>query len=80
MVGDVVSNELRFEQDAVSSSVPGDERRYPYGNDLFVYNVPQGALFPIPDKISAGKYLRERKPSDGSGCPIGTEEYGTKVF
>jgi hypothetical protein len=81
LLSDVVSSELQFEQNAVITSLPGeDERNYPYGTHLFVYNVKYRVLRALPDKSAADAYLREFNPSGDGGCPFGKEGYGTKAF
>ena len=81
LYGDVISSNLRFEDKAVISPVPDEyERNYPYGEDLFVYNIARRVFRPLPDKAAADAYLRDFNPTGQGGCPPGKEGYGTKIF
>ena len=81
LTSDVISPNLRFEQSAAETTMYGDaEGHYPYGNDLFVYNVRDKILTPLPSKEAAAGYLRARDPTGDSGCPTANEGDGEKVF
>ena len=78
---DVVSRNLSVDEDAISTTIYGSvEGRYPYGPNMFVYNVQKAALVPLPSKQAAEEYFALMNPSRDSGCPPGQEGVGTKVF
>ena len=81
LVSDVVSPNLHFEQGAVETTMYGEaERHYPYGNQLFVYNVRHNNLTSLPSQEAATAYLRAMNPTGDSGCPAAHEGDGTKMF
>lgn len=78
---DVVSQDMRFYGSYVETRYFGElERRYAYGNDLFVYNVRRKILTKLPSQESAIAYLRAMNPTGDSGCPTDHEGEGRKVF
>jgi hypothetical protein len=81
LVSDVVSPNLHFERGAAETTMYGEaEHHYPYGNQLFVYNVRHNILTSLPSQESAAAYLRAMNPTGDSGCPAAQEGDGTKVF
>ena len=81
LLSDVVSPNLHFEQGAAETMMYGDvEGRYPYSNQLFVYNVRHNTLTSLPTEEAALTYLRTMNPTGDSGCPAAHEGDGTRVF
>lgn len=78
---DVISPNLHFNDDAADSMFFGAPfGHYPYGDHLFVYNVPHTSLTSLPSKEAANRYLQAMDPSGDSGCPAAKEGDGAKVF
>jgi hypothetical protein len=81
LVGDVVSPNLHFENDAAETTMSGKvEGQYPYGSQLLVYNVRHNLMSSLPSKEAALGYLRAINPTGDSGCPAAKDGYGEKVF
>ena len=79
--GDVVSPNLRLADKEIETTVYGhSEGQYPYGKDLFVYNVLTKTLTSLPSKGAADAYLQAVNPSGDSGCPKAREGDGTALF
>jgi len=78
---DVISPNLHFNDDAADSTFFGEPfGHYPYGDRLFVYNVPHASLTSLPSKAAANRYLQAMDPNGDSGCPAAKEGDGAKVF
>jgi len=81
LVSDVVSSNLHFEEAAAATTMYGNaEGHYPYGNNLFVYNVRNETLTSLPSQETAIDYLRTMNPTGDSGCPPAHEGRGEKTF
>jgi hypothetical protein len=81
LLGDVVSDDLHFDNAAVESPLPEEEyRRYTYSDHLFVFNVKSQALTPLPSKRAADAYLSAFNPTGNSGCPPALEGHGVPIF
>jgi hypothetical protein len=81
LTGDVVSSNARFNETAVDTTMYGTaEGHYPYGDQLFVFNVKDNSLTTLKSKEDALRYLRAMNSSGHSGCAPGVEGDGTKVF
>lgn len=53
---------------------------YPYGKNVFVYNVPNARLLNLTSQEAATAYLRAMNPAGGSGCPPVQEGMGARVY
>jgi hypothetical protein len=81
LVGDVVSDDLHFDNAAVESPLPEEEyRHYTYSDHLFVFNVKSQTLTPLRSKSDAEDYLRVMNPAGNSGCPPAREGFGVPIF
>jgi hypothetical protein len=81
LTGDVVSSNAHFNETAVDTTMYGTaEGHYPYGDQLFVYNVAHNSLTGLKSKEDALSYLRAMNPSGDSGCAPGVEGDGSRVF
>ena len=81
LAGDVVSDDLHFDDTAVESSLPDEEQRhYAYSDRLFVFNVKSQTLTPLRSKGDADDYLRAMNPDGNSGCPPAREGFGAPIF
>ena len=81
LVSDVVSSNLHFEEAGAATTMYGNaEGHYPYGNNLFVYNVRNETLTSLPSQETAIDYLRTMNPTGDSGCPPAHEGRGEKIF
>jgi hypothetical protein len=81
LTSDVVSPNMSFNNVSADSTIyGGPDGHYPYGNQLFVYNVRYRILTALPSRESATDYLRAMNPTGDSGCPAGHEGDGEKVF
>lgn len=77
----VVSSNMNFGPAAVDTTMYGQlATSYPYGKDLFVYNVPRRELTRLPSQMAALGYLRAVNPSGDSGCPPAHEGAGARVY
>lgn len=81
IVSEVVSPNMSFNAASIDTTIyGGPEADYPYSSHLFVYNIRQKALVPLPSQEAAATYLRTFNPTGDSGCPSGHEGDGVKVF
>jgi hypothetical protein len=66
---ETVPHDAQFGQTGVDSDwYPG--RRFPYGNQLFIYNVEHQYLKTLPSKEAADRYIKTMHPAGESGCPM----------
>jgi dolichyl-phosphate-mannose-protein mannosyltransferase len=78
---DVMSPNLRLHDISIEDNIEGaTEASYPYGDHLFIFNVPRQILVSLPSRKAANDYLRAINPTQDSGCPMGRIDTGTKVF
>ena len=81
LTGDVVSSNAHFNEAAVDTTIYGTaEGHYPYGDQLFVFNVAHNSLTTLKSKEDALSYLRAMNPSGNSGCAPGAEGDGSRIF
>jgi len=78
---DIISASTRFTDTSVDTTGYGQlNGDYPYDDHLFVYNVRQQIITTLSSKQFASAYLRAMNPTGDSGCPVGRDGYGTKIF
>jgi hypothetical protein len=79
--GDVISSNMRFGEDAVEATMYGQiSGHYPYGNDLFIYNVQRQIFTDLPSKQAATAYLGAMNPRGDGGCPAAREGDGARII
>lgn len=79
--GDVMSNDLAAEKDAVRATVPDeDQRTYFYGSRLYIYNVRTSRFSELKDSRTAEEYFRPENRPAMEQCPYGHEGRGTAIF
>ena len=76
---DVVSPDLRVEQDGLHTVIYGEESRYPYER-LIVFDARRGVPYPIPDETTARSYFARVNPDRSNRCPPGRPGHGVQVF
>jgi hypothetical protein len=76
---DVVSPDLRVEQDGLHTVIYGEDSKYPYER-LIVFNEPDRAAYPIPDEVTARSYFAQHSDVRDGGCPPGRAGHGVQVF
>ena len=81
LTGDVVSSNATFGPEYVDTTLYGDaEGHYPYGKNLYVFNVRDQSLRTLDSREAALRYLREMNPTGNNGCPAARDGDGVKVF
>ena len=81
LVADVVSPNLHVDDNGIDTTMYNSpEAHYPYGPSLYVYNLQKAILVPLASKQAALDYFKKMNPTGDSGCPVGQEGIGTKVF
>jgi hypothetical protein len=81
LAGDVISRDVKFGPSTVDTSIFGNlEGSYPYGDDLFVYNVRRNSLDSLPSREAAQNYLNALKTAGESECPSTQEWNRTWAF
>lgn len=77
----VVSSNMHFGEAAVDATMYGQlSGHYPYGNNLFVYNVKRATLTPLPSQGASTAYMDASNPTGNQGCPAAKEGDGARVF
>jgi len=76
---DVVSPDLRVEQDGLHTVIYGEDSKYPYER-LTVFNEPDRAAYRIPDEATARSYFAQHSDVRAGGCPPGRAGHGVQVF
>ncbi len=76
---DVVTPNLRIEEDGLYTSIYDFVFRYPY-DKLFVYHFGRKMRYPLTDAESARLYFQTFNPDHSNGCPRGHEGHGVTVF
>jgi hypothetical protein len=79
--GDVMSIDLAAEADAIRATVPDeDERTYPYGANLYLFNVRTRRFLNLKDRSVAEEYFRPENRAGMERCPVGHEGRGAPIF
>jgi hypothetical protein len=78
--GDVVSPNLEISDDAIRTTVFGNQvSRYVYGKKLWLHNVQRKSTIQLIDSLVARNYFRTMNPDKNSGCPVGTANLGSPI-
>lgn len=76
ITGDVVTPKLQVRADGLHTMLYTLESRYPYSDNLIVYDFQKNAKARLPDFQTARSYFSGWR----SRCPPGREGYGTPIF
>lgn len=76
----VVTRRLRVREEGLTTSIYGGERQYPYGEQLYVYDLRSRQAHRLTDAAAARHYFEAVNPTLGSDCPPGSAGYGVRVF
>jgi hypothetical protein len=78
--GDVVSPDLEISDDAIRTTVFGNQMsRYVYGERLWLHNVQRKSTLQLTDSLVARNYFRTVNPDKNSGCPAGIANLGSPI-
>jgi hypothetical protein len=76
---DVVTPNLKIEEDGLSTSLYGTKHHYPYGK-LLLYHFGRKITHQATNAQIARSYFQSVNPDFGNGCPRGHEGLGVPVF
>jgi len=77
---DVISPDVHFDGTAVDTTYYGaPEQRYPYGRQLFIYDVRSRTITNLSSQSDAQNYFQRTDRSSGK-CPAGRDGNGVDIF
>jgi len=76
---DIVTPRLSVTKQGINTEIYTFPSQYPYKN-LFIYNMHNKSVYPIPDAQTAQLYFQKFNPDRNNNCPPGSAGNGVSVF
>ncbi|GGK56455.1 hypothetical protein ACD591_14820 [Rufibacter glacialis] len=78
--GDFRNKNFRHNSQGVTTSIYGEERFYPYHENLIIYNHQTNQKTVLKNATVAEAYFKNSTFNSSNSCPVGEEGYGVNIF